>query len=82
MTGPEHYKRAEELLAAVETDDVGTPYVRNEQWTITAAQVHATLALAAATALNDPDSAGFYKVDRLEWEAAASAFRREEGSDV
>lgn len=44
MTGPEHYRKAERLL-------------RNEYRTdrsIAEAQVHATLALAAATALSDP----------------------------
>ncbi|MET8864630.1 hypothetical protein ABZW11_16970 [Nonomuraea sp. NPDC004580] len=47
MTGPEHYRDAEELLdTAVETHD-GQAADTN----IASAQVHATLALAAATAL-------------------------------
>jgi hypothetical protein len=51
MTGPEHYSEAERLLteaAAIEVSDddpASLPYVAR-------AQVHATLALAAATALN------------------------------
>ena len=51
MTGPEHYLEAERLLGAVEkTPDAGgeaAEYCRQE---LAAAQVHATLALAAATA--------------------------------
>ena len=43
MTGPEHCLRAEELLS-------GTTYPDPEN--IATAQVHATLALAAATALS------------------------------
>jgi hypothetical protein len=49
MNGPEHYREAERLLAAGTS---GTPEdVLNRR--IGRAQVHATLALAAATALND-----------------------------
>ncbi len=52
MTGPEHYLEAERLLGAVEkTPDgwgEGAEYCRQE---LAAAQVHATLALAAAAAL-------------------------------
>ncbi len=44
MTGPEHYKEAERLLRAAET--ARTEHVGEIQQ---AAQVHATLALAAAT---------------------------------
>jgi hypothetical protein len=52
VTGPEHYARAEELLA----ESRRTPLERDEPgWVtpaelITEAQVHATLALAAAVA--------------------------------
>jgi hypothetical protein len=42
MTGPEHYPRAEELLSGLSTTH---PDPEN----IATAQVHATLALAAAT---------------------------------
>jgi hypothetical protein len=49
VTGPEHYQRAEELIIqnrrAADEDD--TTRIRR----LTAAQIHATLALAAATAL-------------------------------
>ena len=49
MTGPYHYKRAEEILAKIQA----TNAVSNEADTALAiqAQVHAILALAAATAI-------------------------------
>ncbi|MEV5619462.1 MULTISPECIES: hypothetical protein [unclassified Streptomyces] len=43
MTGPEHYREAERLLALADYHD--------DPARCAAAQVHATLALAAATAL-------------------------------
>ena len=54
MTGPEHYREAERLVQGLMTDS-GAVYVEegNEQ-VIAIAQVHATLALAAATALSEP----------------------------
>jgi hypothetical protein len=62
VTGPEHYREAERLLALTfSTDEAGT--VRLDQPLLTApiitalAQVHATLSLAAATALH---AAGLY----------------------
>ncbi len=62
MTGPEHYKRAEALLAGLNTiiGNDAAPAATVEQaeqrsaWannTVAQAQVHATLALAAATAV-------------------------------
>ena len=50
MTGPEHYAEAERLLALAERHSSGATY--GPEWTLplAAAQVHATLALAAATA--------------------------------
>jgi hypothetical protein len=50
MTGPYHYKRAEEILAEIEA----TEAVSNETDTVFAiqAQAHAILALAAATAID------------------------------
>ena len=50
MTGPDHYAEAERLLALAERHSSGATY--GPEWTLTlaAAQVHATLALAAATA--------------------------------
>ena len=46
-SGPEHYRKAEELLAQLFDVDRGDP---NELGIIAEAQVHATLALTAATA--------------------------------
>jgi len=47
MTGPEHFRAAETLLAEAESQP-GEASARN----MAAAQVHAVLALAAATALH------------------------------
>ena len=44
MTGPEHYRKAEELLDDAESSGA--------TWPVEKAQVHAMLALAAATALH------------------------------
>ncbi|MFB7285491.1 hypothetical protein [Actinacidiphila glaucinigra] len=67
MTGPEHYEHAEQLLADADTilrpNDEG--HCEADRL-IAAAQVHATLALAAATALIDEtprsDSFGNYRM--------------------
>ena len=50
MTGPQHYKEAERIVERVATWTHGDPSAL-----IAEAQVHATLALAAATAVVDPD---------------------------
>ena len=50
MTGPEHYRKAEELLGqADQLLDGDEPSAAT--WAIGKAQAHATLALAAATAI-------------------------------
>jgi hypothetical protein len=49
MTGPEHYRAAERLLKEIE-ERRNAPLDRTS-WRVGQAQVHATLALAAATAL-------------------------------
>lgn len=76
MTGPEHYRKAEELLAVADDyeDDGAHQTARNRR---EEAQVHATLALAAATAFA-PYRLG---VNRAEWKAWASAAWTEESSD-
>ena len=58
MTGPEHYAEAERLLALADRHTRGVTYGPEWALTLTAAQVHATLALAAATAVGTagPDS--------------------------
>jgi hypothetical protein len=70
MTGPEHYKHAEALLDLASDEDFGTEAERSRH---AAARVHATLALAAATALGRyiPE-AGFTEADRRAWYVAAS----------
>ncbi|MFE9927414.1 hypothetical protein [Streptomyces sp. NPDC005533] len=62
MTGPEHYLQAEELLQEALSKTSGSDL---ERYYVTAAQVHATLALAAATAFA-PHRLG---VNRAEWKA-------------
>ena len=66
MSGPEHYQEAEGILAGIE----GTPALSNEIEATFAfrAQVHARLALAAATAI-DPD------MQRADWREVASTRR-------
>lgn len=88
MTGPEHYKAAEELIEAarglganaaevvrgyMEKGIVFDP-VKAMQGALSEAQVHATLALAAATALQTPsgEDGGMYVRDAEEWERACS----------
>jgi hypothetical protein len=51
MTGPEHYAEAERLLTLADRHTTGVTYAQEWALTLTAAQVHATLALAAATAV-------------------------------
>ena len=52
MTGPEHYVEAERLLALADRHAKGVTYEQKWTLTLTAAQVHATLAVAAATAVS------------------------------
>ena len=66
MTGPEHYTEAERLLALAGRHSSGATYDPEWALTLTAAQVHATLALAAATAV------GTAGPDSREWAAAAT----------
>ena len=47
MTGPQHYREAERLLAAL--DGRGRGETLGEEGIVAEAQVHATLALASAT---------------------------------
>ena len=76
VTGPEHYLKAEQLLTAqagiAANHDETNPAAA---LMLAEAQVHATLALAAATALNLPggDGAGMLVDDYEQWEIAASA---------
>jgi hypothetical protein len=55
MTGPEHYRRAEQLIESITgVNEFGVQIVKRPEFT-GVAQTHAILALAAATAL-DSDS--------------------------
>ena len=65
MTGPGHYREAERLLTVCAGDQRGTAL---DAACTSAAQVHATLALAAATAL----SYGLPPADWRAWNAAAA----------
>ena len=60
MTGPDHYAEAEKLLA---DPNYGEPKGIGRSETIAAAQVHATLALAAATVLGTA-----HPVDESRWQ--------------
>jgi hypothetical protein len=74
MTGPEHFRRAEELAAkARQYLGRGDGQDSAALWA-TVAQVHATLALAAATALDlrQPDG------DRQAWAGVVSAVQPHE----
>lgn len=77
MTGPEHYREAERLL-----NPKGVLYTAVPEEipaVIAQAQVHATLALAAATALgargdghpDEPRPAGMHPEDLIAWDWAA-----------
>lgn len=65
MTGPEHYREAERIVRHAQGQEIEAAAV-----TLADAQVHATLALAAATALNDAQG-GMTIRERREWVAAA-----------
>ena len=66
MTGPEHYAEAERLLAVADRHTSGVTYGPEWTLTLTAAHVHATLALAAATAV------GTAGPDRHAWDDIAA----------
>lgn len=72
MTGPDHFREAERLMRDAKRDGPDGPYYMDDQMpTLAAAQVHATLALAAAAAL--PHLGDMWIADRREWETACSA---------
>ena len=75
MTGPDHYAEAERLLALTERHSTGATYGPEWALTIAAAQVHATLAHAAATALGTagPDSRAWADVAATKLSASMPA---------
>ena len=77
-TGPEHYQEAERLALTVTTPDTVNPQKRilrsdADPVVVALAQVHATLAHAAATAMGMVDLPA---ADWDHWRAAASAYTR------
>ena len=72
MTGPEHYREADRILTELVRGETGEPgtggFARGELLAI--AQAHATLAAAAAAALND-GSNGMDERDYKAWYEAA-----------
>jgi hypothetical protein len=79
VTGPEHYRQAEQLLAAVNRRIAGddrSEYVQTASRRAelrAEAQVHATLALAAATATGTSDHPA---ADWDEWRPVVSNWRK------
>jgi hypothetical protein len=74
VTGPEHYRHAEQLLT--EADGVFRPNDEGHceaDRLIAAAQVHATLALAAATALVDETPRSDSFANYRAWQDVAGA---------
>ncbi len=76
MTGPEHYLEGERALSILneERDEAAwLEAIRSGELAlaIQAAQVHATLALAAATALYDADFAGGDDAEYQAWRKIA-----------
>lgn len=76
MTGPEHYKVAEDLMATAlaKADEVTQTTIA---LTLATAQVHATLALAAATGVRTMDTYGpaLPGPDRRAWRDVAGTTR-------
>lgn len=72
MTGPDHYRKAEDLLSSADLNQLepGSPAERS---VFAEAQVHATLALAAATAeltaygMNDGSATGRTETREMAW---------------
>lgn len=67
MTGPEHYREAERLLAGP------TDYIQDigeAERDVARATAHATLALAAATALTGYSQDGMHHADFDAWDEA------------
>jgi len=71
VTGPENYAQAETLLESAAREKIGSD---QERYLLAAAQVRATLALAAATAILGPVAeSGFDDADLDAWREVAGA---------
>jgi hypothetical protein len=68
MTGPEHYQQAEQFLARADDAEGGGDW---ERYYLAAAQVHATLAQAAATAVAGYSDDGMTADEWDAWNAVA-----------
>jgi hypothetical protein len=80
-TGPEHYQRAEQILAEVrkaQASMASTPRPETIAQQLAEAQIHATLALAAATALRVPNPEVTFLDDGAWMAVASNATRPEE----
>ncbi|WP_326646099.1 hypothetical protein OG884_15720 [Streptosporangium sp. NBC_01755] len=75
MSGPEHYGQAEHLLGLADRSPMGGD---EERFYLGAAQVHATLALAAATALTGDRASYTDEPEIRAWHAVAGT----EGGEV
>ncbi|MGY5634198.1 hypothetical protein ACW7N6_38300 [Streptomyces sp. UC1A3] len=73
MTGPEHYREAEKMLKGCKNSHGALMIEGGTAEVLAAALVHAQLAQAAATALNDsdPNGEGMPGDDYREWKKAA-----------
>lgn len=76
MTGPEHYLEAERLIGLAA--EFNTPSLATEARQI--AQVHASLALAAATAMAADSNDGMHQLDFEAWDEVCGV-RPGTGSD-
>ena len=81
MTGPEHFREAERLTAVVTKPDALTGHrllnSGDHRDVLALAQVHATLSLAAATALgNEGEGRTQPSKDRAAWFDVASECRK------
>lgn len=66
MTGPEHYREADRILTELVRSEIGHAPEFPPETLLAMAQVHATLAAAAAAALND-GSRGLDQRDYKTW---------------
>jgi hypothetical protein len=75
-TGPEHYKEAEAIMLAVVGEVIPAPQM---MYLVATAQVHATLALAAAAGIAGQADGPHYK-DSEAWETVASVTKLDQDS--
>jgi hypothetical protein len=69
MNGPEHFAKAELFMRYAAENDLGGPA---ERTALAAAQVHATLSLAAATAMAANPAGQMPQADWSAWHRAAA----------